>query len=158
MMKYCSPFVLHPLLPISSPFFKICLTYNVLWSSWCGLRRDQPESGLCTGGHHADVSCDHPGWPGPAGAGGAREVWTGTADAYEWDSRGAEQGYHPHQWLCFRLWVIKIHSKGDTQGFSHFLMLIYECNYCSSSAKDAVPWVFVCGQWELRTDLSHHLP
>lgn len=84
------------LYPISTLFCETHLTYIVLWSSWCGLCGDQPESGLCTRGHHADVSCDHPGRPGPTRAGGAREVWTGSPDAHEWDPRGAKQSYHPH--------------------------------------------------------------
>lgn len=117
------PFLLCPLFPMS---FETRLTYIVLLSSWCRLRGDQPESGLCTRGHHADFSRDHPGWPGPASAGGAREVWTGTTDAHEWDPRGAKQGYHPHQWLSFWLWVkildaIKIYSNG----YAHMMFTLY---------------------------------
>lgn len=100
--------MLCPLYPISAWFWETHLTYLVLWSSWRGLCWDQSESGLCTGGHHADISCDHTGRPGPASVGGAREVWTGPPDANERDPRRAKQNSYPHQRLGLWLWVTDV--------------------------------------------------
>lgn len=137
--------MLYPLYPISAQFWETHLIYIVLWSSWSGLCWDQSESGLCTGGHDADISCDHTGWPGPAGVGGAREVWTGSANANERDPWGAKQDKHPHQRLSLWLWVtasvtiaILCICHGDLELASFSL----QCQKCSS----AMP-----SMWEMKT-------
>lgn len=125
MIMYCSWFLLYALRFINTMFFETCLTYIVLWGSWCGLRGDQQESRLCTRGHHADSSCDNPGWSGSAGAGRAREVWTGTTDANEWDPRGAKQDCYHHQRLSFWLWVKKHGMQWELINMATLMFIYY---------------------------------
>lgn len=73
--------------------------------SWRGLCGDQPESGFCSGRHHANISRDDPGWSWSAGPGRSRKVWAGSANADERNPRRAEQNVHHHQWLHLWLWV-----------------------------------------------------